>query len=238
MSIGGHQSARAKTHEWLTPPSLLHALGGFDLDPCAPPPERRPWPTAIAHYHQDGLVLPWAGRVWLNPPYGPHLGRWLERMGGHQNGIALVFARTETRAFQDWVWPLCSAMLFLDGRLHFHWAVTGERSEINAGAPSVLIAYDRAGDFNAGTLRDCGIAGAWLDTRRGLIMAPSASWQGWRALVEGLIQDHGPLPLERLYTLVENRADLPSSNTHIRAKIRQTLYRHCQRSGDRWTTRK
>lgn len=27
--------------EWLTPPYILEALGGFDLDPCAP--EFRPW---------------------------------------------------------------------------------------------------------------------------------------------------------------------------------------------------
>ena len=34
--IGGHQSARMKTDEWLTPPSIIRSLGEFDLDPCAP----------------------------------------------------------------------------------------------------------------------------------------------------------------------------------------------------------
>lgn len=232
--MGSHQSARARTHEWLTPPDLLAALGPFDLDPCAPPPERRPWPTAARHYHADGLVLPWEGRVWMNPPYGQQLVRWLERMGDHRDGVALVFARTETRAFQDWVWPLCSALLFLDGRLHFHWSTTGARAEDNAGAPSVLVAYDRGSDMNASALRDAGLAGAWFDTRRGLAMVPPASWTSWRGLVAGLIAEHGPLPLPRLYSLVERRGDLPTSNTHVRAKVRQTLYRHFERCGDRW----
>lgn len=41
--------------EWLTPPYILEALGGFDLDPCAP--EFRPWDMAKVHYckEQDGL---------------------------------------------------------------------------------------------------------------------------------------------------------------------------------------
>lgn len=36
-AMGSHQSARAKTTTWLTPPELIQALGPFDLDPCASP---------------------------------------------------------------------------------------------------------------------------------------------------------------------------------------------------------
>jgi hypothetical protein len=36
MSLSGHQSARMKNDEWLTPPEIIHALGLFSLDPCAP----------------------------------------------------------------------------------------------------------------------------------------------------------------------------------------------------------
>ncbi len=56
--------------EWLTPPGLIKALGTFDLGPCSP--RIRPWDTAIKHLTKkdDGLTHEWAGRVWLNPPYG------------------------------------------------------------------------------------------------------------------------------------------------------------------------
>ncbi|WP_223160903.1 phage N-6-adenine-methyltransferase [Salinicola aestuarinus] len=85
--------------EWLTPPSILEALGSFDLDPCSP--VERPWDTASEHLtlHDDGLSAAWRGRVWLNPPYGRETGLWLEKLAEHGDGIALVFARTETEMF-------------------------------------------------------------------------------------------------------------------------------------------
>lgn len=46
--MSGHQSARMKNDEWLTPPEILRALGAFDLDPCAP--VVRPWETAAQHF--------------------------------------------------------------------------------------------------------------------------------------------------------------------------------------------
>jgi hypothetical protein len=129
--------------EWLTPPQVIHALGEFDLDPCAP--IKRPWDMAREHYTimDNGLAKPWNGRVWLNPPYGQETGKWLARLADHGNGIALVFARTETRMFFEHVWPKADAVLFIDGRLHFHHA-DGTRAAANSGGPSVLIAYGLA----------------------------------------------------------------------------------------------
>lgn len=158
MSIGGHQSAAMQKDEWLTPPHILQALGHFDLDPCAP--ICRPWNTAAAHYtiEDNGLAKPWHGRVWCNPPYGLEAAKWLARLADHGTGIALIFARTETRMFFEHVWPKASGMLFLEGRLHFHH-VDGRRAAANSGAPSVLVAYDQA-DANA--LRDCGLPGRFI----------------------------------------------------------------------------
>lgn len=138
--IGGHQSAKMRTDEWLTPKSLIDVLGPFDLDPCAP--AVRPWPTAARHFtsKDNGIKLRWTGFVWLNPPYGKETGVWLSKLVGHGNGIALVFARTETRMFFDSVWPYATALLFLRGRLHF-CDVDGVPAKANAGAPTVLIAY-------------------------------------------------------------------------------------------------
>ena len=126
--------------EWLTPPSIIEALGPFDLDPCAP--VNRPWPTAKKHFtiEDNGLLQPWDEYVWCNPPYGRYTVRWLERMSMHNDGLALIFARTDTDMFFKYVWETASALLFIKGRLHFHH-VSGERVKTNSGAPSVLIAY-------------------------------------------------------------------------------------------------
>ena len=158
MSIGGHQSASALKDEWLTPPHVIQALGFFDLDPCSP--IERPWPTAEKHYTilDNGLIQPWNGRVWCNPPYGLEAAKWLERCAQHGNAIALVFARTETRMFFDHIWPKADGMLFLEGRLYFHH-VCGTRAAANSGAPSVLVAY---GEQNADILRSCKLPGKFV----------------------------------------------------------------------------
>lgn len=150
LGIGGHQSARMLSEVWLTPPSLIKALGEFDLDPCAP--RLRPWAAADTHFclpTDDGLALPWCGRVWLNPPYGTQTGKWLEKLAEHGNGIALIFARTETSDWLKHIWNRADAIVFLHGRLHFHH-LDGTRAEANAGAPSALIAY---GQNNVAALR-------------------------------------------------------------------------------------
>lgn len=138
-AMGSHQSAVGGKDEWLTPPDLIEKLGPFDLDPCAP--INRPWDTAAKHYTiaDDGLAQPWEGLIWCNPPYAC-ADRWLARMADHANGIALLFARTETALWHVHVWPHATSVLFLKGRLHFHH-VTGARAKANAGAPSALISY-------------------------------------------------------------------------------------------------
>ena len=155
--IGGHQSGAMRTDEWLTPPHVLAALGPFDLDPCACS-EPRPWPTAITHYAQpqNGLDLPWTGRVWLNPPYGgPSIvGPWLRKMTAHGDGIALIFARTETELFHQTVWRRSARILFLRGRLFF--CRRDGAPAANAGAPSCLVAY---GERNLESLGACGLPG-------------------------------------------------------------------------------
>lgn len=92
------------TVEWLTPPEILLALGEFDLDPCCPPV--MPWVTAKTMLNPscDGFSADWSGRVWLNPPYGGETQKWLAKLAAHGNGIAFIFARTETRMFFDSVW--------------------------------------------------------------------------------------------------------------------------------------
>lgn len=120
-AMGSHQSHRALTTTWLTPPHILDALGPFDLDPCGHPD----WPTARRRVTlpDDGLAADWSGRVWLNPPYGREVWEWLAKLAAHGDGIALVFARTETEGFVREVWGKADAILFLQ-----HAGVSGEGS--------------------------------------------------------------------------------------------------------------
>jgi hypothetical protein len=159
--MGSHQSHRAGTTTWLTPPHIIDALGPFDLDPCAAPG----WVTAEKHITlpDDGLTAEWSGRVWLNPPYGAEVWDWLAKLAEHGNGTALIFARTETTGFVREVWGKATALLFLHGRLHFHHA-DGTRADANSGAPSVLVAY---GDSDAERLGAAVIdlPGAFVDGR-------------------------------------------------------------------------
>lgn len=128
------------TDSWITPKWLIDRLGPFDLDPCECDPQ--PWPCAALGYQENGLLLPWEGFVWCNPPYGAAMKAWLNRLALHGNGIALVFARTETKAFFSHAWPYASAMLFLRGRLTFHYPDgRAPRNGANSGGPSVLIGY-------------------------------------------------------------------------------------------------
>ena len=102
LGIGGHEKPHeGATNVWLTPKDLIDALGPFDLDPCAADP--RPFDIGTVNYTEadDGLSKLWVGYTWCNAPYGPWIGRWLDRMREHGNGIALVFARTDTRAMQS-----------------------------------------------------------------------------------------------------------------------------------------
>lgn len=146
------------TDEWLTPPEIIHALGVFDLDPCAP--KNRPWDIAKHHYDEFGLESIWHGRVWCNPPYGNETGLWLRRLAEHGNGIALIFARTETDTFFRYVWNAADALLFIKGRVSFY-KVDGTLAS-NSGAPSVLIAY---GQNNVEALRACKLKGKFIDLK-------------------------------------------------------------------------
>ena len=110
---------RGETDVWLTPPAIVEALGPFDLCPAAA--VGSPFRYAAEHYtvEDDGLVLEWAGRVWLNPPYERGLiAKFTRRMVDHDHGTMLVFPRTETRWFQLAA-RHCSAMLLRTPRIAF-----------------------------------------------------------------------------------------------------------------------
>lgn len=168
---GHHQAHRGVTDDWLTPPWIIDALGPFDLDPCTPD-TGMPWPTAVTMLNpaDDGLTADWGDRfVWCNPPYGPAAAAWLEKLAAHPpGGIALIFARTETAAFQTHVFESATSIVFLAGRLHFHYP-NGNRARFNAGAPSVLVAYGIEADRRcAAAVARNRIGGTYVPVNTGL----------------------------------------------------------------------
>ena len=131
-----------RTNTWFTPQKIVTALGPFDLDPCTQ--TFRPYDTATRHICEDlgecGLRGGWEGRVWLNPPYGKEIAKWLSKLADHGNGIALVFSRTETEWCQAMI-ARADAVNFLKGRIAFI-RKDGVPST-NAGTGSILLAWGR-----------------------------------------------------------------------------------------------
>lgn len=164
--IGSHTLPnRGLSEDWITPKEIVDALGRFDLDPCVC--DRQPWDTADIgiRREQDGLTQDWTGyRVWLNPPYGEKTILWLAKLARHGNGIALIFARTETRMFFDHVWTKADGVFFFDGRLFFH-RPDGSRADHNAGGPSCLIAY---GEKNVESIQESGLKGKLVRLERSI----------------------------------------------------------------------
>lgn len=224
MAIGKHQSSRSKSVVWLTPPAIIHDLGVFDLDPCAAPPPR-PWETAREHIAlpEDGLAADWSGRVWMNPPYGtrPVISPWMRKIARHGVGTALIFARTETEVFFETVWNAATALLFIEGRLHFH-RPDGSQAEENGGAPSVLVAY---GQLDADALAASNIPGAFVPLQLPRVYAVAALSRTWReAVVEWAKTHDGPILVSDLYRAFSGHPKA-RRNPNWKAKLRQTLQR-------------
>lgn len=138
MTLGSHQQSIGKSQDWITPRSIIDDLGPFDLDPCAS--MTQPWSCAVESWTGAGLLATWRGLVWLNPPFNRYeVGKWVERLAAHNNGIALLHARTEADWFAP-VWEYASVIGFLKDRLYFHYP-DGRRAEANSGAPAVLAAF-------------------------------------------------------------------------------------------------
>jgi len=129
------------TVEWETPQSLFDELswiyGGFTLDPCATPQNAKC--TRYFTREDDGLRQRWEGKVFVNPPYGREIDRWVRKAFESSQGGALVVcllpARTDTRWWQDYarrghVW-------FLRGRLKFGNARNA------APFPSAIVTFGR-----------------------------------------------------------------------------------------------
>lgn len=151
------EKSKQTTIEWLTPPEIVKKIGKFDLDPCSP--INPPFVHAKHNFtiQENGLTKAWFGRVYMNPPYGKGMELWMEKLKHHGNGIALIFARTETKCFFNHIWGDAHAVLFVKGRIKFY-NIDGEQKG-TPGSPSIFVAY---GIENAVALEKSGIDGKFI----------------------------------------------------------------------------
>ena len=127
--------------EWETPTDLFNELdrifGGFTLDPCATPQNAKC--TRFFTRADDGLAQAWTDKVFMNPPYGREIGKWVRKAWTESLSGALVVcllpARVDTRWWHEYAKK--GHVYFLRGRLKFGSSVN------SAPFPSAIVTFGK-----------------------------------------------------------------------------------------------
>lgn len=139
----------SKSNEWGTPQEFFDKLNhefAFTIDVAATP-ENAKCPRFYTA-DDNGLTQDWAGeRVWVNPPYGRDIGKWIKKAATEKSEITvmLIPARTDTKAWHEYIFGKAE-IRFIQGRLAFICGADQQRG--NAPFPSAIIIF-RNGDGNA-----------------------------------------------------------------------------------------
>jgi len=126
--------------DYYTPKWIFDALGvHFDLDVACPPQGPLHTPCS-AYYTQetDGLLSPWRGNVFMNPPYSKATP-WVKKFMAHKNGIALL-PMAKSQWFND-IWNDCEGITVLPYKLIFEHA---DKLKGSIFLPAMLAAYGTA----------------------------------------------------------------------------------------------
>lgn len=142
--------------EWYTPDQFVSSLGEFDLDPATSLARGRQLAKRFYTVQEDGLLSPWSGRVWLNPPFSK-IHPWIERMREHNDGILLCFSRTDARWFVDLV-RYCGGLFLIQSRMQF-WR-PGDRP-LKQRCPLGVVLFP-FGERNRGILKNCVVPGVFV----------------------------------------------------------------------------
>ena len=151
---------KEKSVEWYTPDWIFQRLCiDFDLDPASPHDFETPVPaTKKLTKYDDGLIVNWHGRVWMNPPYSRETPLWMRKFIDHDHGICLVFSRTDTKWFQEAL-KKADATLFLSGRIDFIPGHENQHKKSRAGAGTAMFAF---GDDCKNALKNLSDLGFYL----------------------------------------------------------------------------
>lgn len=130
--------------DWETPQDLFDKwdnVFAFDLDAASSDTNAK----CKRHFtvSDDGLSQDWGGcRVWLNPPYGRQIGKWVrkayeEAQKPNTSVVCLLPARTDTAWFHDY----CTRgrITFIRGRLKFGGC------QNSAPFPSMIVVFGNNG---------------------------------------------------------------------------------------------
>lgn len=127
----------SKTDDWATPQDLFDQLNtefNFTRDVCASDKNHK-----CDYYwtkEDNAFSFDWAGRLFMNPPYGREIGKWIERAATCKAElvVGLVPARTDTRWWHDYIQNKAEVR-FIRGRLKF-----GD-SKNSAPFPSAIVIF-------------------------------------------------------------------------------------------------
>jgi site-specific DNA-methyltransferase (adenine-specific) len=137
----------SKNNAWCTPQDFFDKLDGefqFTLDPCATSVSAKC--NKFFTVDEDGLKQDWSkDRVFVNPPYGREIGKWVKKSYESSLGGALVVmlipSRTDTRWWHDYIQDKAEVR-FVKGRLKFVNLDSPEpRKMSSAPFPSAIIIY-------------------------------------------------------------------------------------------------
>lgn len=129
--VHNHRAQGTGENEWYTPAPYCAAarrcMGGIDLDPAsAPLAQETVCAGEFFTAEDDGLVRPWHGRVWLNPPYSrPLIGAFNDKLVEEYSSGRVEAAVMLTHAYSDTAWfyaaaRCCSALCLTRGRISFY----------------------------------------------------------------------------------------------------------------------
>ena len=127
------------TPEWATPAGVFQALNDvyhFDLDACATPGNTKC--SRFFTAEQDALRQEWTGSVFLNPPYGREIGRWIKKAWESSQQGATVVCLVPSRTDSAWWHRYCMQgnIFFIRGRLRFGDA------QNSAPFPSAIVVFE------------------------------------------------------------------------------------------------
>tara|TARA_R100001460_G_scaffold48618_3_gene86666 strand:+ start:107 stop:610 length:504 start_codon:yes stop_codon:yes gene_type:complete len=131
--------------DWATPWSLFNVLNdefGFALDAAASSDNAK-CATYLTE-DDDALNVSWSELVgnkpiWLNPPYGREIGKWIKKacLESRKGStvVCLTFCRSDTQWWHNWAMKSAEIRL-IPGRITFEGATS------SAPAPSCLLIFD------------------------------------------------------------------------------------------------